>query len=206
MASTRGTAKECRAAESPTSESSRYVRKLRDAYVKTRCDGAGGGLGCGSALVPPWLDKWARWTTISAVARRFFVRLLLCGASAALAAACDGGRWGYDYVYPYGTGRAYACSQFTSCGSCTPVEGCGWCAFQGGGACVSQPDFCGVHHEQFSFTWEPSGCAALGGGQEGGATTPDASPAKDASSNPPAPSDAGASPPKDASSTADADH
>jgi hypothetical protein len=85
------------------------------------------------------------------------------------------------------------------------VEGCGWCSFQGGGACVSEPDFCGV--SQFTFTWEPSGCAALGGEQkEGGAALLDAAPPKDAASSPPAPSDAGASPPNDASSAVDADH
>jgi hypothetical protein len=152
---------------------------------------------------PRSLDKLARWTTICAVARRFFVGLLFCGASAAFAAACDGGRWGYDYVYPYGPGRAHVCSQFTSCGSCTPVEGCGWCAFQGGGACVSDPDFCGAN--QFSFTWEPKGCAAFGPQTEGGAAASDAAPPSDAASAPPAPSDAGASSPKDASSAVDAD-
>jgi hypothetical protein len=100
------------------------------------------------------------------------------------------------------------CSQFTSCGSCTPVEGCGWCAFQGGGACVSDPDFCGVN--QFSFTWEPNGCASLAGGttKEGGASTNDAAPPRDAASNPPpASSDAStSSPPTDASSDASTDH
>lgn len=177
------------------------MRKLRDAYVKARCDP---GAWRKAACAPGLLAKKGRWTTISAVARRFFVGFLLCGATAALVAGCDEGRWGYDYVYPHGPGRAHICSQFTSCGSCTPVEGCGWCAFEKGGACVSDPYFCGV--SQFSFTPDPSGCAAVGGGvKEVGGATSDASLPMDASS-PPAPNDGGASSsPMDASSGVDAD-
>jgi hypothetical protein len=193
-----------RAAERPTSESSRFVRKLRDAYAKARCSP---GERRRAARAPGSLAKRRRSTTICAVARRFLVGFLLCGVTAALVAACDEGRRGYDYVYPHGPGRGYVCSQFTSCGSCTPVEGCGWCAFQGRGACVSDPDFCGAN--QFSFTWDPSGCAALGGGaQEAGGATGDASLPVDAASPPPhAPNDAGkSSSPMDASSGVDADH
>ena len=53
--------------------------------------------------------------------------------------------------------RASACAQMTSCDTCTPVVGCGWCFHgNGGGSCVADPDQCGG--QQFSWTWEPNGC------------------------------------------------
>lgn len=52
------------------------------------------------------------------------------------------------------------CSRFTSCGACTPVLGCGWCSTSSGsGICTDQPNDC-ASAQQFSWTWEPSGCRA----------------------------------------------
>ncbi|HEX3596668.1 MAG TPA: hypothetical protein VHU80_16270 [Polyangiaceae bacterium] len=93
-------------------------------------------------------------------------------------AACDDGRWGY-YGYGYGARNPYICSQYTSCGSCTPVQGCGWCSFDGGGACVSSPDDCGGV-SQFTWSWDPAGCNAAGAGPRDAAAPPDAASASDA--------------------------
>jgi hypothetical protein len=93
------------------------------------------------------------------------------------------------------------------------VEGCGWCAFQGGGACVSDPDFCGV--SQFSFTWNPDGCASLGGATaadggtaSGGATATDAGPSPDGAASTQGAKGKDAAPPlpQDAASGPSADH
>jgi hypothetical protein len=65
-----------------------------------------------------------------------------------------------------GDGRAFsagrarehgACLQYTSCATCTPVVGCGWCYLADGtGKCADDPDDC--PGTAFSWTWEPSGC------------------------------------------------
>ena len=67
------------------------------------------------------------------------------------------------------------CLRYTSCGTCTPVRGCGWCANnRGSGSCLSQPNECAG--DQFTWTWEPSACAAAadGGSTDAAAVTPDA--------------------------------
>jgi hypothetical protein len=51
-----------------------------------------------------------------------------------------------------------ACRQLTSCQTCTPVSGCGWC--QTGvdeGTCAADPDECSGA-AAFSWTWNPSAC------------------------------------------------
>lgn len=57
------------------------------------------------------------------------------------------------------------CAAYTTCDTCTPVLGCGWC-FQsdGTGACTIGADRCAG--QEFAWTWEPSGCgtAATDGG------------------------------------------
>jgi len=76
---------------------------------------------------------------------------------ALLPAACfdDGGYSGPTYTPVY-------CGQFTSCATCTPVLGCGWCQAGTKGACVDQPNACaGV--ASFSWTWELDGCPAPAG-------------------------------------------
>jgi hypothetical protein len=90
---------------------------------------------------------------------------------ALLPAACidDGG---------YDSGPSYVpvyCGQFTSCATCTPVLGCGWCSMGTKGACVDQPNAC-ANVENFYWTWELDGCpgagdaGAAGGGPDAGAT------------------------------------
>jgi len=84
------------------------------------------------------------------------------------------------------------CAARISCGSCTPVVGCGWCDYGGGnGACVSHPDACGT--EQFKWTWEPAGCstAVVDSGAPGDAATD--APASDSPSSDAPASDAPAS-------------
>ena len=83
---------------------------------------------------------------------------MLCALGASSVAACED-RWGYS-GYGYGHYRPYICNQYSSCGSCTPVAGCGWCSFPGGGACLASPSECSV--TEFTWTWERSGCEAEG--------------------------------------------
>jgi hypothetical protein len=90
---------------------------------------------------------------------------------ALLPAACidDGG-----YNPGPSNGPVY-CGQFTSCGTCTPVLGCGWCSMGSKGACVDQPNAC-ADVANFYWTWELDGCpgagdaGAAGGGPDAGAT------------------------------------
>jgi hypothetical protein len=90
---------------------------------------------------------------------------------ALLPAACidDGG---YNRSPSYGP---VYCGQFTSCGTCTPVLGCGWCSMGSKGACVDQPNAC-ADVTNFYWTWELDGCPGAGdagaaaGGPDAGAT------------------------------------
>jgi hypothetical protein len=51
------------------------------------------------------------------------------------------------------------CLRFTSCGECTPVRGCGWCARPDAAAvCLSDPLSC--PGPQFTWTWESVACVA----------------------------------------------
>ncbi|MFO0674769.1 MAG: hypothetical protein U0235_34995 [Polyangiaceae bacterium] len=49
-----------------------------------------------------------------------------------------------------------------SCGTCTPVLGCGFCFTAGGGVCVDDPAAC--PRGSSGFTWEPSGCPGADAG------------------------------------------
>jgi len=75
----------------------------------------------------------------------------------------------------YGPGPSYSpvyCGQFTSCATCTPVLGCGWCSMGSKGACVDQPNACAAV-ANFYWTWELDGCPGAGsadGGLDAGAT------------------------------------
>jgi hypothetical protein len=91
-------------------------------------------------------------------------RAVLAFLFALLPAACfdDGG---YD---PGPTYTPVYCGQFTSCDTCTPVLGCGWCWAGTKGACVDQPNAC-ANTATFSWTWELSGCPG-GAGADAGAT------------------------------------
>jgi hypothetical protein len=84
------------------------------------------------------------------------------------------------------SGYSDGCRQFTTCGTCTPVLGCGWCFDSDGtGICAADPDECVT--PVFSWTWNPSGCrvpATVGAGQADAGAVPvptdDAAPADDA--------------------------
>lgn len=74
---------------------------------------------------------------------------------ALLPAACidDGYDAGPSYTPVY-------CGQFTSCTTCTPVLGCGWCQSGTKGACVDQPNAC-ANVSDFYWTWELAGCPGV---------------------------------------------
>lgn len=58
-----------------------------------------------------------------------------------------------------GTGSGYdpGCAAYTTCDTCTPVLGCGWCFLgDGTGACTTGADRC--PGQEFAWTWEPAGC------------------------------------------------
>jgi len=80
----------------------------------------------------------------------FALPLALLAGSCIVDTSNQGGGYASD---PYG------CQRYTSCGSCTPVLGCGWCDFGGSGICVAAPDQCALA-TTFSWTWESSGCPA----------------------------------------------
>jgi hypothetical protein len=112
--------------------------------------------------------------------KRFIVILAL----ALLPAGCidnDGRGYGPGYGNP-------GCWQYSSCATCTPVLGCGWCSMGNKGLCTDQPNACtgpGISH--FSWTWEVAFCP---GAVDGGAEA-DASPNAD---GPPATPDGGIAP------------
>jgi hypothetical protein len=87
--------------------------------------------------------------------QRTYAAILLATAIALPLGACgDDGSGGYSYGYA----TAYGCEQFTTCGTCTPVLGCGWCFHGTSGVCTSDPDQCAQVTSEFTWTWNPSGC------------------------------------------------
>lgn len=111
------------------------------------------------------------------------------------------------YGTGYGSGGPY-CSQYTSCGTCTPIVGCGWCAnADGTGSCAPGPDNCTT-----DWIWEPNFCPAnsapAAGGAAGGpvdAATPGASDSDDVALLPPISDAAALFPDAGASSESDAE-
>ena len=107
--------------------------------------------------------------------------LALAGAASLLFSGCTdwGDNSGYDYGYGYG--GIDPCTQFRSCGACTPIIGCGWCSYgKGQGICLSEPNACRT--SQFSWTWDMVGCP----GEDAGSSPPpagDASTSTDASAD-----------------------
>jgi hypothetical protein len=81
------------------------------------------------------------------------------------AAACD---WGHHHAVRV----VDPCLSATSCGTCTPRPGCGWCASSAGGRCLSQPNECSG--AQFTWTWEPAACTGSGLSGDGGQSARDA--------------------------------
>jgi len=91
-------------------------------------------------------------------------------------------------AYGGGYGPSYdSCQRFTSCSTCTPVLGCGWCQSGDKGICLSDPDECAAQ-TSFSWTWERAFCPLEGAPPDGGADGATAPKSNDASA-----SEAGAS-------------
>ena len=90
-------------------------------------------------------------------------KVLVWTAPLVLAGCDDGGYYDNRGYSGYGF-----CRQFSSCDECTPMYGCGWCTYgKGQGICLSDPYDCRT--PQFTWTWEPKACAALG---DAGTSTP----------------------------------
>jgi len=96
--------------------------------------------------------------------------VLACSIALATA-ACDTSGDDYPQV-PEGV---TACSAFSSCETCTPVNGCGWCFNSDGTAnCASGPGDCTT--TTFAWAWDPSGCPTADAGvSSDAASTADAS-------------------------------
>jgi hypothetical protein len=84
---------------------------------------------------------------------RLIAGACLAAAIGVLVGACSGddSSGGYGYV----SGPNAQCQTYTTCGSCTPALGCGWC-YAGHGACLSDPSMCSG--ASTDWTWNPSGC------------------------------------------------
>jgi hypothetical protein len=76
-----------------------------------------------------------------------------------------------DHGY-YGQ-QPLTCHDFRTCGSCTPVLGCGWCQIGDDGVCVSDPRECAVARS-FTFNWEPNECPGVAPGDAAVQTPADA--------------------------------
>ena len=55
--------------------------------------------------------------------------------------------------------RPVSCERLTTCATCTPVLGCGWCQSGDKGLCASDPHHC-ARAETFTWTWELAFCPA----------------------------------------------
>jgi hypothetical protein len=88
---------------------------------------------------------------------RFYAAIFFASATALALGACNDDDQGAT-VYSGSGGYYVGCSQYTTCGSCTPVAGCGWCFNATGGACTTDPDQCARGVSEFTWTWDPSGC------------------------------------------------
>jgi hypothetical protein len=106
--------------------------------------------------------------------KRFLSSLLLAAPVALVFLACADQR---GYGDSYSSQTAY-CSQYATCGTCTPVNGCGWCyTADAGGMCAADPNECAGSSE-FLWTWNADGCregadasvVPLDGGAHEGAT------------------------------------
>jgi hypothetical protein len=131
---------------------------------------------------------------------RFFAGTLVASAVALAVGACGDDSSNYGYA-PGGD-----CSAYTTCGTCTPVQGCGWCFNKSGGLCTTDPNEC-ANVSEFTWTWNPSGCPDVDASVNpvDGGTSPEASPPSTGSGS--AATDGGGGPPThpadDAGSSAD---
>jgi hypothetical protein len=96
-----------------------------------------------------------------------------------------------------GDGRPH-CERFTSCATCTPALGCGWCQSGDKGLCTSEPNRCS-DAVSFSWTWELAYCPAEADAGGGWTTVPPNNAPDGAASTP----DAGTSTPDAAGATSD---
>jgi hypothetical protein len=93
-------------------------------------------------------------------------RLLAAMVGAVCSLSCESTD-GY-YGQPQGGYQPFSCEQLTSCATCTPVLGCGWCQSGDKGLCTSEPDRC-AGAASFSWTWELAFCPAAPDGGAGDA-------------------------------------
>ena len=100
--------------------------------------------------------------------KRIFGGLVVATLVAGALGACDDKSSADSYAG--GSADYVDCSPYTTCGTCTPVAGCGWCFNATSGVCTTDPDQC-AYVSEFTWTWDPSGCpdAAVS------VSTPDAS-------------------------------
>jgi hypothetical protein len=116
---------------------------------------------------------------------------IVLGLVAVVASACDDGMTddGYGSGYGYGYSNA-SCRAQTTCGTCTPVVGCGWCFIGSStGVCVDGPDDCPSNST--GWTWDPPGCTTGGDAGHDAATEGGPHVVADASVGNPDASDAG---------------
>jgi hypothetical protein len=97
-------------------------------------------------------------------------KLLCLGILTALVGCLDPNDGGSGYGYqPPGPRGPRRCEQFTTCGTCTPVLGCGWCWTGDKGLCTDQPNAC-AGATSFDWTWDLAECPATGDGGAAGAS------------------------------------
>ena len=92
---------------------------------------------------------------------RYFAGLVAGAALAVALGACDSSSSGG--AYGYGGSSGVDCSLYTTCGTCTPVAGCGWCFNATSGVCTTDPDQC-AYVTEFTWTWDPKGCPGVDAG------------------------------------------
>ena len=132
--------------------------------------------------------------------KRITAGLLALLAVGLLASACDDqGSWHERGMGGYGGGNPH-CGQYTTCDTCTPALGCGWCFVNAQtGVCLDITADCPTNAE--GWTWDPPGCH---GGAEAGATSDGSTVLADASVRGDAATTIDASVPPDASTDAQA--
>lgn len=88
---------------------------------------------------------------------RLLAAVLLASTIEVTLGACGENSADSGYAYGGSGVSSSMCSAQTTCASCTPVLGCGWCFSGGAGSCAPDPDSCSDASE-FTWTWNPSGC------------------------------------------------
>jgi Plexin repeat len=91
---------------------------------------------------------------------RSLAAAVLASIVAVALGACGDDSSDSGYAYAGGGGSSGgddSCNQYTTCDSCTPVNGCGWCFNATSGLCAASPDEC-TNVNEFTWTWDPTGC------------------------------------------------